>query len=301
MLLKNILVFEDWAERAHRAMLFNRWLWYTVLFTIVSSLGLTWLVQQIPARPSEADVFAHGAISALYLLTGVMMIAQFKTRRNFWLLLFFLSVLVGISISNFLAREWSAGHLPGEWAAIGLLGIAGGWIVPGWSILAWLFWQNRRDLTRRLGWRWWIQRILLGIASGAAVMTILTLAEAFSGVKYVRPLPAFPQFLQALAFVLGLQAIGEELFFRGVIFQRLYHQRGQGLKHAVGLTLLFNLPLYLLHLPYTPLPEITTLALLGPFLLIIVSCMLYRWEGSLVAPIVSNALIHLYLLLNGLV
>ena len=96
--------------------------------------------------------------------------------------------------------------------------------------------------------------------------------------------------------------LGEEIFFRGIVFQHIFKSRQKKLWTAIVLTLFLNLIVYAAEYYFTPTWGYLALLLLGlqaPAIMIIANSTLFAWKTNLVSPVVSNMIFRLFWLAMG--
>jgi membrane protease YdiL (CAAX protease family) len=295
MFLKSMQVYDNWQARALLNQADDRARWRGAVFAVVVSLALVLLVKAIPLQFGSTPLLAGGAASALYLLLGVAAIARVPPSHRYLFAPVYLLIVFGVLLSDLAMQQALASEIKSQWIRFLYLGvIAFTLLVPGWSLLGWVFFKNRRDMTQGLGLVWWLTQVLYGLGAGGLVALLVFLADSFSGVAMPLSLPRLPLLFQHAIYAIGLRAPGEEIFFRGIVYQYLYRRLGKGFWTATLITLPLNLAIYIVQIPRLGSPPLVALALIGPGLMAIASTALYARRGSLVASMINNALFQVF-------
>jgi membrane protease YdiL (CAAX protease family) len=181
--------------------------------------------------------------------------------------------------------------------------IGSGLLVPVWSILLWLLLRRREKFLAAFpGSESWVRRFLYGLLGGGAIAGVLFLSQSFTGLAVFHNLPPAPVLVYILSYSLGIGPLGEEIFFRGVVFQHIFKSRRKQLWTAIVLTLSLNLLVYAAEYYFAPTWGYLALSMLGlqaPAIMIIANSTLFAWKTNLVSPVVSNMIFRLFSLVMG--
>ena len=109
-------------------------------------------------------------------------------------------------------------------------------------------------------------------------------------------LKPLPYLTWQLSYELGLRSLGQELFFRGLVFNHLYKARQWSFWTAAFLASLLNLSIYL-GVWGRSNPIIMAGMLFYIFIMAVINAALYRWSDSIISPVVSSAVFNLLIVL----
>ncbi len=303
MSLKSVYVREDWEARVRQRQRTDQTQWTVILLTLSGCALLSLVVFQVPFREELFPRAARAIISTLFLIEGIHFLYRPAHPWRFMLgsgAFAFLGILASTAATNAAIVNRSLDPLSYN---LLLFVIGLGLLAPAWSILLALRFRNReRFQTTFPATGSWGRRFIYGLASGGTIAGLLFLSQAYTGLPIFRDLPPAPVLVYTLAYSLGLASLGEEVFFRGLIFQQVFKRREKKLWTAILLTLVLNLLPYAAEIYVVPTGGYLALLLLGlqaPAVMILVNCTLYAWKGNLVSPVVSNMIFRLFWLMMG--
>ena len=303
MSLKTVYVRQDWEARVRQQQRADKAQWGLVLLTVSICALFALYIFQIPYREELLPRAARGFISAVFLVEGILLIYRPSHSWRF-LLISGAFLLFGIVISTSATDLILSSRSRDPTVFVLLLGLIGiGLLVPGWTILLWLRYRHREQSVSAFpGSEPWARRFVYGLVGGGTIAAVLFLSQSYTGLTVFYTLPPVPVLVYILAYSLGLGPLGEEIFFRGVVFQRIFKSREKKLWTAILLTLFLNLMVYAAEFYITPTWGYLTLLLLGlqaPAIMIIANSTLFAWKTNLISPVVSNMIFRLVWLAMG--
>ncbi len=142
-----------------------------------------------------------------------------------------------------------------------------------------------------LGTANWKENVFVGILAGAFLGAHMLLVVTAMGRKLI--FNPWPYSLWLLGYELGIQSLGEELFFRGFLFNYWYNYRGKGFWAAAFLTGVFNVLVYMVKALWISFAPLTLGAQFYIMTMAIVNAALFRWRGSILSCWISNAIFSL--------
>ncbi len=142
-----------------------------------------------------------------------------------------------------------------------------------------------------LGTAGWRENLLIGLMAGAFLGSHMLLVTTAIGRRLV--LNPWPYTAWLLGYELGIQSLGEELFFRGFLFNYLHNYLGKGFWFSAFLGGLFNVSVYMVKALWVSYAPLTLGAQFYILTMAIVNAALFRWRGSVLSCWVSNALFSL--------
>ena len=143
-----------------------------------------------------------------------------------------------------------------------------------------------------------LREVLIGAVAGACLgLHFWIVSTAWLPAR--RPLViSFENLLWLLCFTLGLQALGEETFFRGVLY-RLYEDPSRSIGVAFAPVLLLNAFIYLMPGLVTVLSDMWPWRLVYGLAFATLATWLRNREGTLAAPIAANVVYTVLFTLGG--
>lgn len=303
MSLKTVFVREDWETRVRQRQRADKTQWGLILLTVSICALLALYVFQIPFREELLPRAARGLISTLFLVEGIHILYRPSHPWRF-LLGSGAFLLSGILVSTAATGVMLASRSLDPVVFTLLLALIGiGLLVPAWTILLWLRFRRREKFMAAIpGSEPWARRFIYGLVCGGAIAGVLFLSQSLTGLTVFHDLPPAPVLVYILAYSLGMGPLGEEIFFRGVVFQHIFNSRRKKLWTAIVLTLFLNLIVYAAEYYFTPTWGYLALLLLGlqaPAIMIIANSTLFAWKTNLVSPVVSNMIFRLFWLAMG--
>ncbi|HEX9074545.1 MAG TPA: CPBP family glutamic-type intramembrane protease [Anaerolineae bacterium] len=303
MSLKTVFVREDWQVRSRQRQRADKTQWSLILLTVAICALFALYVFQIPFREELLPRSARGLISTVFLVEGIYILYR---PSHSWQFLFGSGafLLFGILISTAATDLMLASRSLDRMVFVLLLALVGiGLLVPVWSILLWLRYRRRDEFLAAFpGSEPWARRFVYGLVGGATIAGVLFLSQSFTGLTVFHDLPPAPVLVYILSYSLGIGPLGEEIFFRGIVFQHIFKSRSKKLWTAIVLTLALNLIVYAAEYYFTPTWGYLALLLLGlqaPAIMIIANSTLFAWKSNLVSPVVSNMIFRLFWLAMG--
>lgn len=139
-------------------------------------------------------------------------------------------------------------------------------------------------------------KVLYGLLAGGMVGGHFIFTASFSKMLSFSLKPS-PYLTWQLFYELGLRSLGQELFFRGLVFNYLYRARQWGFWAAALLASLLNLSIYL-GVWGRGNPVITAGMLFYIFIMAVINAALYRWSDSIISPVVSSTVFHMLIVLR---
>jgi hypothetical protein len=291
MSLEAIRVHDNWEERALLQQTVDERRWRAALFAVVCSLLLAILIRNLSIVPQVRGLLIDGAAFSLYLTVG----AWANGPPGRWRVLMFSCVYavlvtgillgaVAIQRGTSALDSYSKASLGLSWAMM---------IIPSWTILGYGLLKHPSEALRRgLRGAWWLRAVLWGLFGGVFVTLYLGLSAFFSGLVLTRLQTPTLLLAHQLVYVLGIRCAGEELLFRGSVFQILHESRGRGFWAAAMVSLPLNLAIYVVTIPSIRSPAMLAVLLLAPSVMIVANSALYLRQRSLVSPVISNVILH---------
>ena len=287
-----------WEERALLQQTADERRWRAALFAVVCSLLLAIFVRNLSVAPQIRLLLVDGAAFSLYLTVGAWANGPPGWRRVLVFSCAYLVLVTGILLGAVIIQR--ATSAPDSYSKVGLALSWAMMIVPSWVILGYgLLRHPSEALGRGLGAAWWLRAVLWGLFGGVFVTVYLGLSAYFSGLFLTRLQMPTLLFAHQLVYVLGIRCAGEELLFRGAVFQILHERRGKGFWAATMVSLPLNLGIYVATMPSFRSPAMLAVLLLAPSVMIVTNSALYLRQRSLVSPLVSNGLLHVASLAVG--
>ncbi len=142
-----------------------------------------------------------------------------------------------------------------------------------------------------LGTSGWKENIALGLLTGALLGAHMLLVVTAMGRKLI--LNPWPYSLWLLGYELGIQSLGEELFFRGFLFNYWHNYQGRGFWSSAFLTGFFNVLVYMVKSLWVSFAPLTIGAQFYILTMAVVNAALFRWRGSILSCWLSNAVFSL--------
>ncbi len=276
----------------------NRWALILMAVTLLSAIGVVAISEWAIKRPTgsialSAFVSEAGSLCLYFLAPVWFMLWRQKEEKALRIaLLFYLFNLLVMALVDCTTKGglWQELHLSPRIHSPRLL----------WGLLMLLPWLPLALLVRRypsgaqrigLGTASWGENVLVGLLAGALLGAHMLLVVTALGRKLI--INPWPYILWLLGYELGIQSLGEELFFRGFLFNYLHNYRGKGFWLSAFLSGLLNVAVYMvkgLWVGYAPLAlgaqfYILTMAMLN--------AALFQWRGNLLSCWASNALFSL--------
>lgn len=136
------------------------------------------------------------------------------------------------------------------------------------------------------------QNLLYGIIVGLLLGGHMSFAATLSGNYHLVKLP-WEVFLYDLSFVLGLNIVGEEIFYRGFIFRQL-SLLGYGFWEAASVSAFTCIFRYLVNPQFFFHPLISFGTIFYLVIGGVIYCALFRWTKSLVASATANLIFSMF-------
>lgn len=298
MSLEAIRVHDNWEERALLQQTADERRWRAALFAVVCSFLLAIFVRNLSVVPHIRRLLVDGAAFSLYLTVGAWSNGPPGWRRGLIYCCIYAVLVTGILLGAMIIQQ--ATSISDSYARVGLALSWSMMIVPSWVVLGYgLLRHPSEALGRGLGAAWWMRAVVWGLFGGMFVTLYLGLSAYFSGLVLTRLQIPTLVFAHQLVYVLGIRCTGEELLFRGAVFQILHDRHGKGFWAATTVSLPLNLGIYIATMPSFRSPAMLAVLLLAPSVMIITNSALYVRQRSLVSPLVSNGLLHVASLAVG--
>lgn len=169
-----------------------------------------------------------------------------------------------------------------------------------WGLLMLLPWLPLALLARRypsgaqrigLSTVEWRENVFVGLLAGALLGAHMLLVVTAIGRKLI--LNPWPYVVWLLGYELGIQSLGEELFFRGFLFNYWHNYKGMGFWSSAFLSGLLNVVVYMVKALWISYAPLTLGAQFYILTMAIMNAALFRLRGSLLTCWVSNALFSL--------
>jgi hypothetical protein len=275
-------VRDDWQEITQRANAENILIWRVVLILLGSSTLTALLIGLLPL-PGPWQDFLRTAVSfSLFCVFALWSIYRSENKARQITLVLGLLFVGSAAIAAFTRPLPAGSGTSPPWP----LGLA--ILIPIFSGFA-LAWSHRVSPagTRSLGLiaEGWFVSLIAGAAAGGALGLHLWLT---SGVAPNRELFDLPRLIWALCYYIGLQALGEELLFRGLSFPLLSQRLHNGLWTAVAKVVILNLLVYLALVPQSSNMVIGLWIVVYRVALALTALLFRYWHRSLVSCLAAN-------------
>lgn len=297
-LLSGFRVFPNWRERAADYERVGQAGFAVALIAVLLLAGLISIyrlfIDWIPVRL----IFTAEAVWLVLLTIGGWAI----TRTHIQHLASFLVVaIVGVMsllvtvifAPSFQADLLSAVQINWSYAIVSLIPLI--IALGGTGILAYR--QCRTSVFCRITSAWRLQATIFGTIAGILLLFQQLLSAVYAGTALHsierQPLLYFQWFFT----VVLVQAVAEELIFRGAIFDYLHKVRSFSLWLSILVTLCLNLLIYLPLIPPDLSAAQVTIFLLQPAMLAITCSLLWSWERGISASLACNITFRLLLML----
>jgi hypothetical protein len=291
MSLEAISVHNNWEERALLQQTSDQRRWRAALFAVACSLLLAIFVRNLSVVPQIRGLLVDGAAFSLYLTVGAWANGPPGWRRVLVYCCVYAILVAGILLGAVIIQR--ATSIPEPYSRVGLALSWAMMIIPSWVILGYGLLRHPSEvLGRGLGAVWWLKAVFWGLFGGVFVTLYLGLSAYFSGLVLTRLQMPTLLFAHQLVYVLGIRCAGEELLFRGAVFQILHESRGRGFWAAAMVSLPLNLAIYVVTIPSIRSPAMLAVLLLAPSVMIVANSALYLRQRSLISPLISNVILH---------
>lgn len=135
------------------------------------------------------------------------------------------------------------------------------------------------------------ENIFIGLLAGALLGAHMLLVVTAIGKKLI--FNPWPYVIWLLGYELGIQSLGEELFFRGFLFNYWHNYKGVGFWSSAFLSGLLNVAVYMVKALWVRYAPLSLGAQFYILTMAIMNAALFRWRGNLLTCWVSNALFSL--------
>lgn len=137
----------------------------------------------------------------------------------------------------------------------------------------------------------WRENVFIGLLAGALLGAHMLLVVTAIGRKFI--FNPWPYIVWLLGYELGIQSLGEELFFRGFLFNYWHNYKGMGFWSSAFLSGLLNVAVYMVKALWISYAPLTLGAQFYILTMAIMNAALFQWRGSLLTCWVSNVLFSL--------
>lgn len=285
------IVRKDWQELTQQMLSDNARLWRTILVVVALSALIVLLIGLLPLSKTWQDFFRVAASFSAFCLLPLWTIYRSQRNASQFTLVACL-LFVGNAAVATLTRPSSLGEGTVSSWPVGLAAL-----IP---LTSWLFliWSHRAnpDRVRQLGLvtNGWATNLVIGALAGGILSFHLLLTAGSTADKTFFHAPTL---LWAFCYSAGLQALGEELLFRGLSFPVLYEGLHNSFWKAVMKVSLLNLLVYLVLISQNPTPTIG-LWIVGYRIVLGFIAILFRHrQRSLIPCLACNTVFSMFLIL----
>ena len=296
MSLKAFHVRKNWAELTRRMEEDRRTIWRVVFGIVALSAIMTLIIQRLPLSVALESTIIEAISFCLFYAVVTWYALRFKKEAKWVVLGIYIWVLLSAVLFNYLTKAGLPGPLHGNQRVYSPTLYFSTLLMLNWIALGWLIHRYPRevkavglDLSRPK------LKVLYGLLAGGMVGGHFIFTASFSKMLSFSLKP-LPYLTWQLFYELGLRSLGQELFFRGLVFNYLYRARQWGFWAAALLASLLNLSIYL-GVWGRGNPVITAGMLFYIFIMAVINAALYRWSDSIISPVVSSAVFNLLIVL----
>lgn len=297
MLTKNLYVYDNWVELTNQVASERALLWRIAVGVPTLVLVMVLIVKALPL-PGAATIVLIQAVSFCLFYAVVVWYALRHRPDGVKAALGMYLGSVSISV---IAGSLALGHLEVPFRS----DLSVPWTVPigivlfplNWLLLRTIATEHPREF-EMLGLRFPRSRWFLafGILGGS----LLSVHFFFTGALAELFTPGWkpwPVMFWQLSLIVGLRSLGEELFFRGLIFHQLYRIRQGDFWVVSGVVALGNV------LPYIGIgwqgdPMLLAVFLFYVIALAVVNGLLYRISDSILPGVVSSVIFYFLVILH---
>lgn len=285
------VVRKDWQEITQQILSDNARLWRTILAVVALSALVVLLIGLLPLSKTWQLFFRIAASFSVFCILSLW--AMYRSQRNvspFTLVACLL--FVGNAAIATLTRPPSLGEgIVSPWP----VGLAV--LIPLTSSL-FLLWSHRKNPDRvgQLGLvtNGWATNLIIGaLAGGILSFHLLLTAGSVAGRNFFHA----PTLIWAFCYSAGLQALGEELLFRGLSFPVLHEGLHNSFWKAVMKVSLLNFLVYLVLMSQNPTPMIGVWIVAYRAGLGFIAILLRHRQRSLIPCLACNIVFNMFLIL----
>ncbi len=276
----------------------NRWAFILIAVTLLSAIGVVaiseWAIKKPTGSIALSAFISEAGSLCLYFLAPIWFMLWRQKEENalkIALLVYLFNLAVMASVDYLtkggLRQEL---HLSPRIHSPRLL----------WGLLMLLPWLPLALLARRypagaqrigLGATGWRENVLIGLLAGGLLGAHMLLVVTALGKKLI--LNPWPYLVWLLGYELGIQSLGEELFFRGFLFNYLHNYRGAGFWSSAFLSGFLNILVYMVKALWVSYAPLTLGAQFYILTMAVVNAALFRLRGNLLICWASNAVFSL--------
>ncbi len=295
-------LYPDWEMRSRQQRHASARRSLLSLLAIGAAAVLTAICSRWPLAGEMTPLLGRGVVGSL-LLVGALYGLYRPRQAGLFLSGAALLLLAGVTASAWAtaaAEKVSSVSSPVLYVLL-LVVIALGLLLPV-SAVAFFARPGLRPAPRLKGLSL-AKELAFGLASGLTAAALVFLSRSFAGINSAITYPDVPLSVFYFALSLGPAAVGEELFFRGVVLQDVQNRYGWESPAAVLLVLILNLFLYAARIPpsFDGRYALSLLAgLQAPAVMIIANSAVFAERRNFLAPIISNGVFRLYAFAIGI-
>lgn len=292
------IVKEEAAEIERTLVQENKLARIFIVITIFSAIFVVaiseWAVKKPTGNIALSAFISEAGSICLYFLAPIWFMLwrqkgekALKIAFSFYLFSLILMAAVDYLTKSGLRQEL---HLSQRVSSAGL----------GWGLLMLLPWLPLALLAKSyplsaqriglsgIGWK---ENIFIGLLAGAFLGAHMLLVVTAIGRKlFFNP---WPYTVWLLGYELGIQSLGEELFFRGFLFNYWHNYRGMGFWSSAFLSGFLNVAVYMVKALWISYAPLTMGAQFYIMTMAVTNAVLFRWRGSILSCWASNALFSL--------
>ena len=296
MSLKAFHVRKNWAELTRRMEEDRRTIWRVVLGIVALSAIMTLIIQRLPLPVALESTIIEAISFCLFYAVVTWYSLRFREEARWVALGVYAWVLLNNLLFNYLTRAGLPGPLHGNQRMASPALYFSAVLMLNWIALGWVIHRYPRE-AKAVGLDFSRPglKVLYGLLAGGMVGGHFIFTASFSKMLSFSLKP-LPYLTWQLSYELGLRSLGQELFFRGLVFNHLYKARQWSFWTAAFLASLLNLSIYL-GVWGRSNPIIMAGMLFYIFIMAVINAALYRWSDSIISPVVSSAVFNLLIVL----